>query len=57
MGFNSSSHVTLQGYTPDAVSTAVATATVAGGSTAITLADHTTILFEGVTNLTSAAFV
>ncbi len=49
--------VTLQNYGADAVQSALGSATVAGGSTAITLPDHTTIFFQGVTNLTSAAFV
>lgn len=56
VGFNAASHVSLQGYAPDTVRSALGSATVAG-STAITLSDHTTILFQGVTNLTAAAFV
>jgi Ca2+-binding RTX toxin-like protein len=58
-GFNTAAgdRVTLQNYGADAVQSALASATVAGGSTAITLPDHTTILFQGVTNLSSAAFV
>jgi Ca2+-binding RTX toxin-like protein len=58
-GFNpdQGDRVDLQGYGPDEVQNALAGATVANGSTTITLSDHTTVLFVGVTDLTASAFV
>jgi Ca2+-binding RTX toxin-like protein len=43
--------LSLQGYGHDALSKALDHATVAGGSTTISLADHTTITFQNVVNL------
>jgi Ca2+-binding RTX toxin-like protein len=43
--------LTLQGYNNNAFSDALKHAVVAGGSTTITLQDHTTITFANVTNL------
>ena len=43
--------VSLQGYNKNALSQALSHATVAGGSTTISLADHTTITFQNVVNL------
>jgi Ca2+-binding RTX toxin-like protein len=50
-------HVTLQNYGPGAVSTALASAIFADGSTTMTLPDGTKVTFQGITHLTSASFV
>jgi Ca2+-binding RTX toxin-like protein len=46
-------YVTLGNYGPNAPAEAIASATVANGSTTITLSDKTTITFVGVTNPSS----
>jgi hypothetical protein len=50
-------HVAMFGYGTNAVADALANQTVAFGSSTITLADSTTITFEGVTNLHSSDFL
>ncbi len=45
------------GYAANEASNALASATVAGGATVLTLSDNTTIRLEGVTNLNSSAFL
>ena len=50
-------HVALFGYGTNAVADALAHASVAFGSTSITLADNTTITFANVTNLHSTDFL
>jgi Ca2+-binding RTX toxin-like protein len=50
--------VALYGYAPNAIAKAVAGAKVdAGGSTVVTLADHTRILFADVTGISKSWFV
>ena len=58
VGFNpgQGDRVDLQGYGANEVQNALAGATVANGSTTITLSDHTSITFAGVSNLTQSAF-
>ncbi len=48
--------VDLQGYGANEVQNALGGATVANGNTTITLSDHTSITFAGVSNLTQSAF-
>ena len=55
--FSANDKVQLQGYGPDAIAFALSHAVIAAGSTTVTLPDHTTILFQGITNMTAAAFV
>jgi Ca2+-binding RTX toxin-like protein len=50
-------HISLQGYGANAAQSALAGATVAGGSTTLTLSDHTSVTFIGVTGLNAANFV
>ncbi len=47
----------MQGYGANAVQAALGSATVAGGSTTLTLSDHTSVTFIGVTGLNAANFV
>ncbi len=58
-GFNAAKgdHISLQGYGANAVQAALGSATVAGGSTTLTLSDHTSVTFIGVTGLNAANFV
>jgi Ca2+-binding RTX toxin-like protein len=58
VGFNpSNDFIRLQGYASTAVATALAGATIAGGSTQLTLPDATKLVLYGVTNLTAASFI
>jgi hypothetical protein len=58
VGFNTSNDfIQLQGYASTVVATALAGATVAGGSTQLTLPDATKLVLYGVTNLTAASFI
>jgi parallel beta-helix repeat protein len=50
-------HVLLANYSANAVPTALASAVTSGGSTTITLSDHTVITFGGVTQLVASDFV
>ena len=54
--FNSNEKVQLQGYSAGEASTDLANQQAAGGSTMITLTDHTTITFVGVSKVTSSSF-
>ena len=56
--FNTGDYVFLLGYgsSPQVITNALATATVSGGSTTITLADATKITFAGVSSLSAANF-
>jgi Ca2+-binding RTX toxin-like protein len=49
--------VDLDGYGPNAAANALKNVTVSHGSLTMTLADHTTITFEGITHLTTSSFV
>jgi Ca2+-binding RTX toxin-like protein len=53
VGYNANDVVGLFGYGTAAAATALATATVAGGSTSIALSDHTKITFENVSTPSS----
>lgn len=57
IGFTSMDKVDLVGYGPNAVADALKTQTVSNNSVTITLTDHTTVTFSGVTSLTTDNFV
>jgi hypothetical protein len=57
-GFDSvRSHIDLQGYGKNEVANALKSQTVVGGTTTITLSDHTKISFAGVSQLTANDFI
>jgi Ca2+-binding RTX toxin-like protein len=49
--------LTLQGFGPNEVTTALSCAVISGGSETISLSDGTHITFAGFTNLTATSFV
>ena len=53
--FNPNDQVLLWGYGPSAATAALSTATSSGGSTTITLSDHTQITFSGLSTASSLA--
>ena len=56
-GASSANRVNLSGFSGNAVTAALATEKSGPSGTSITLADNTTVVFQGVTTLTGASFV
>jgi Ca2+-binding RTX toxin-like protein len=58
VGFNSGKdHVDLQGYGNHEVANALKSQSLVGGSASITLSDHTTITFSGISRLAASDFI